>query len=335
MSVPLRPRVRLGTRASRLAMVQAHFIAGRLRDTGIAGEVEFVELSTLGDRTQDRPLHEVWGTGVFTRELDDALTRGDIDCTIHSLKDLPVERPAALATAIVDRVDARDALLLRAGEGTTLMDLPPNALVGTSSPRRVAQLRAVRSDLRFTGVRGNVDTRVRKLDEGEIDALMLAGAGLGRLGLAARITTLLDPAVCTPAPGQGALALESRRDDRELTAAIAERLHQLGPAAEITAERGFLAGLGGGCRVPVGAHAVADGDALHLRGVIADPASGDLWRAEMTGEREHAADLGAALAARDPRGVAGSPAERCGIRCPALTHSFRCRSPGVRSPAAR
>lgn len=300
MAAPLRPLVRLGTRASRLAMTQAHFIAGRLRETGIAGEVEFVELSTLGDRTQDRPLHEVWGTGVFTRELDDALARGAIDCTIHSLKDLPVERPAALATAIVDRVDARDALLLRAGDGQSLADLPSNALVGTSSPRRHAQLRAMRPDLRFTGVRGNVDTRVRKLDDGEIDALILAAAGLGRLGLGGRITAHLDPALCTPAPGQGALALESRRDDVEFTAAIAERLHQAAAGAEVAAERGFLAALGGGCRVPVGAHAVVRDGRVVLRGVIADPATGELWRETIDDDAANALAAGTALAARVP-----------------------------------
>lgn len=300
MSAPLRPLVRLGTRASRLAMTQAQFVAGRLRAVGLAGDVQLIELSTLGDRTQDRPLHEVWGTGVFTRELDEALSRGEIDCAIHSLKDLPVTRPADLAMAIVDRADARDALVLRAGGGATLEDLPLNALVGTSSPRRQAQLRAMRRDLRFTGVRGNVDTRVRKLDEGEIDALVLAVAGLARLGLADRITSYFDPSVCTPAPGQGALALESRRQDADLTAAIAAHLHRADAGYAVVAERGFLAALGGGCRVPVGAHAVVRAGHLALSGVIADPATGELWRDQVDGDAADGARVGAALAARVP-----------------------------------
>jgi len=240
--------VKLGTRGSRLAQWQAEWVRGRLAALGVTAEI--VIIKTRGDAEVDRPLHELEGKGFFTKEIEEALLAGRIDVAVHSLKDLPTQLPAGLALAAVPaRHDAREALV----GGTRLADLPPGARVGTSSLRRVTQVRYLRPDLQVVALRGNVPTRVRKVESGDgCDAALLALAGLERLSLAERATPI-DPLEVMPAPGQGALGLEIRADDRRTR----DALRPLGDAAStqaVAAERALLSALGGGCQAPVAAY---------------------------------------------------------------------------------
>lgn len=259
-------RLVLGTRGSALALAQSGQVAFQLGAlTG--AEVELRVLRTRGDEVQDRPLPEVGGKGLFTAELELALRAGVIDLAVHSLKDLPTEAPEGLMLgAYPEREDPRDALI-----GGALAELPPAARVGTGSARRQVQLLALRPDLQVLGVRGNVDTRLRKLQEGQYDALVLAMAGLSRLGLRPAGLVPLDPADCTPAPGQGALGLQCRADDVRMREHLALLDHAPTRAA-VLAERAFLAALHGGCSVPAGALARVEGQTLRLRCAWADPA---------------------------------------------------------------
>ncbi len=239
--------MKLGTRGSRLAQWQAEWVRGRLSARGVNAEIVLIE--TRGDAEIDRPLHELEGKGFFTKEIEDALLARRIDVAVHSLKDLPTQLPAGLVLgAVPERHDAREALV----GGTRLADLAPGARVGTSSLRRVTQVRYLRPDLQVVPLRGNVPTRLRKVEQGDgCDAALLALAGLERLSLADRATPV-DPLEVMPAPGQGALGLEVRADDRATQAA----LRQLGDAASaqaVAAERALLAALGGGCQAPVAA----------------------------------------------------------------------------------
>ncbi|MFL6076260.1 MAG: hydroxymethylbilane synthase [Mycobacteriales bacterium] len=249
--------LRLGTRASQLALVQAESVAKMLSGFGV--DVELVEISTEGDRSS-RPVAEFGGQGVFVSALRDALLAGDIDLAVHSYKDLPTRPADGLVIAgIPRREDPRDVLCAHDGQG--LLDLPTGARVGTGAPRRVAQLRRLRPDLEYAGVRGNIDTRLRKLADGEYDAIVIARAGLARLGRLDAVTATLDEVL--PAPAQGALALECRAEGAGETpadAALRGLLAQLDDAptrAAVTAERALLATLEGGCSAPVGALAVA------------------------------------------------------------------------------
>ena len=248
--------VRIGTRASPLARVQTDGIASLLRGLYPDLVVEVCPISTTGDRSQhtDAPSAD-WGTGVFVKELEAALLRNEIDLAVHSLKDVPAELPAPLAiVAVPPRADPRDVLI--SPSGACLDTLPEAALVGSTSARRVAFLRAARPDLRFASIRGNIDTRCRKLFAGEYDAIVLARAGLARLELDVSYT-LIDPHVLPPAPGQGALALEARADDARLRALV-QPLHDASTAAAVEAERAFMAALDGGCRLPLAALATPD-----------------------------------------------------------------------------
>jgi len=253
----------IGSRGSQLALWQANWIAARLAELGHETRIEIIK--TTGDKITDVPLAKVGTKGLFTKEIEEALLDGRIDLAIHSLKDLPTEVPAGLALAAVpEREDPRDAMV-----GARLSDLPGGAKVGTSSLRRAAQLRVVRPDLVIESVRGNLDTRVRKLDEGQYRAIVLATAGLTRLGWAHRIAEMLSPDIMCPAVGQGALAVETRAegDVRDICAALNH-----GPThTAVTAERAVLAALGGGCQVPIGAHAVVEGSVLLLAGVVIAP----------------------------------------------------------------
>jgi hydroxymethylbilane synthase len=243
--------LRIGTRGSKLALWQADWIKAELARHGTAAEL--VVIKTRGDAEVDRPFQQMEGKGFFTKEIEDALLAGRIDVAVHSLKDLPTKLPDGLMLGPVpERADTRDALIARAG--ATLALLPTGAKVGTSSLRRVAQVRHVRADFELVPLRGNVPTRVDKvLAKGELDAALLACAGLSRLGLAGSIAARLDPLEVMPAPGQGALGLELRVDDSRTAAALAPLAHPPS-AAGVLAERALLATLGGGCQAPVAAY---------------------------------------------------------------------------------
>jgi hydroxymethylbilane synthase len=276
--------VRIATRRSQLALAQAHWVRGRLEALGAT--VELREFVTRGDRVQDVPLAQVGGKGLFTKEIEEALLSGEADLAVHSLKDLPSELPPGLILgAVPEREDARDVVVLpasgsAAGEG--LGAVPSGARVGSSSARRGAQLRHARPDLRLEDVRGNVDTRLRKLDEGQYDALILAAAGLRRLGLGHRITSALDAALCTPAPGQGALGLQCREEDKAVQGLLA-RLNEPAAFRCVTAERALMDALGGGCSVPLGAYAQIQGEEILLSAVVAAPDGSALVRQSASG----------------------------------------------------
>ncbi len=268
-----RRALRIATRASQLALWQANYVAGRLKSLDPGQEVELVHVTTTGDRVTNASLSALGGVGVFTREIQQALLDDRADLAVHSLKDLPTVPVEGLRLAAVpERASPYDALVLPAGANTPelgLENLSPNARVGTGSLRRRAQLLFLRPDLAFVEIRGNVDTRLRKLDEGQVDALILAEAGLDRLGLSARISTRLAPPELFPAVGQGALGLECRADDAA-TRQIVERLNDPATFASVTAERQTLARLGAGCHAPVGVFTAVDGVELTLEAVALD-----------------------------------------------------------------
>ena len=290
----------LGTRGSALAQTQSRWVAGRLMAAHPGLEVRLEIIRTLGDAVQDRPLAEIGRSGVFTAELERALLDGAVDLAVHSLKDLPtVASPDLDIAAIPEREDPRDVLLLPAPamagatpEEQVTIHLPPNARVGTCALRRRAQLLHARPDLRFLDLRGNVDTRLRKLDGGEYDACIFAAAGLRRLGLHDRALWPLHPTLCTPDPGQGALAVQVRSDRDDLRRWLDALDHPLTRAC-VTAERTVLATVGGGCSTPLGALAdeVVPGQ-LRLVAAVADPDGRTLIRAEASGPVEDPEDLG-------------------------------------------
>lgn len=285
-------RLRLGTRGSALALWQANMVADRLRG-GIPGlEVELVLLKTTGDVRQDVPLATVAGRGVFVREIEAALLRGDVDLAVHSAKDLPSSDPAGLVlAAFCERADPRDAFISSHGG---LNALPPGAVVATGSPRRVAQLKHRRPDLQFTDIRGNVDTRLAKLERGEADALVLAVAGVSRLGREEVITEKLSIEVCLPQVGQACVAVQCRADDAETIERIAQACDHEPTRRAVTAERAFLALLGGGCTAPVAAYArVEAGKALTLTGLVSTLDGATVLRSE---HRENAEQGSASLA---------------------------------------
>ena len=277
----------IGSRGSQLALWQAQWIAARLAERGHETRIEIIK--TTGDKITDVPLAKVGTKGLFTKEIEEALLDGRIDLAIHSLKDLPTEIPAGLTIAAVpEREDPRDAMV-----GARLSELPVGAKVGTSSLRRAAQLRVVRPDLAIESVRGNLDTRVRKLDEGQYRAIVLATAGLVRLGWAHRIAEILPPEVMCPAVGQGALAVETREEGeaRDICAA----LDHAATRAAVTAERAVLAALGGGCQVPIGAHAVIEGDSLGLIAAVIAPDGDRMVKKNDRGAVADAAEIGRRL----------------------------------------
>jgi hydroxymethylbilane synthase len=259
--------IRFGTRGSALALWQTNYVMAELTAANATVTAAYEIYSTKGDRVIDVPLPQVGGKGLFTAELEAALHAGDIDCAVHSLKDLPTEQPVGLALgAIMPRADARDVLISRSGK--TLLELPQGAVIGTSSHRRGAQLKAIRPDIQLADIRGNVDTRIKKaLDPaGQYDAIMLASAGLDRLGFVDVITERLSPELMLPAPGQGAVTVQMRSEwDGH---AHFNALHCVDTALCVTAERAFLAGLGGGCSVPVAAHAVVNNGVVEVTGRV-------------------------------------------------------------------
>lgn len=288
--------LRLGTRASALATTQSGMIADRLRaEWGV--EIELVHISTEGDRSSE-PLAQIGGTGVFVAALREALVRGEIDLAVHSLKDLPTAaHPDLVVAAIPPRVDPRDVLIAR--DGLTLGELPQGARVGTGSPRRQAQLNALGLGIEVAPLRGNVDTRIGKVTSGELDGVLLARAGLLRLGRADEATEIIDPLQMLPAPGQGALACECRADD-DATIRVLERIDDSDTRAAVTAERSLLATLEAGCSAPVGALAeIVEGDdgvELWLRAVVGDISGSPTIRLSATGLPSEAAAVGERLA---------------------------------------
>lgn len=279
--------IRLGTRGSALAIAQSGLVAD-----AIDAPVDLVRIKTDGDRSS-APITSFGTTGVFVSALRDALLAGDVDVAVHSYKDLPTEPAEGLVIAAVpERADHRDALVAR--DGLTFAALPAGSTVGTGALRRVAQLRHVRPDLEYVPIRGNVDTRVRKVTDGALDAVVVAAAGLERLGRAAEITELLDPDLVTPAPAQGALAVECRAGElRDLLS----RLDHVPSRGAVTAERAMLATLESGCHAPIGAHAYVQDDKLVLRGMAAAPDGSAVVRREATGSITDAERIGIGLAA--------------------------------------
>lgn len=274
----------IGSRGSQLALWQANHIKSCLEALGAEVRIEIIR--TTGDKITDVPLAKVGGKGLFTKEIEEALLDGRIDLAVHSLKDLPTELPAGLTLAAVpERELPYDALL-----GAKLSEIPQGARVGTSSLRRSAQLRALRPDLVLENIRGNLDTRIRKLDEGQYDAILLAAAGLRRLGWENRIAELLPPEAMCPAVGQGALGIETR--DHGPALEICRKLEHAPTRAAVEAERALLAGLGGGCQVPIGAHATVERGCLKLRAVVAHPGGSTILRHQCEGAADDAKSVG-------------------------------------------
>lgn len=275
----------IGSRGSKLALWQAEHVAGRLNGLGFECRIEVIQ--TSGDRFQSGPLKSIGNKGLFTKEIEEALLQGRIDLAVHSLKDMPAHLPEGLLIAATpEREDVRDALV-----GARLDELPSGARVGTGSIRRVAQLSAHRPDLQILPIRGNVDTRLRKLDDGEFDAIVLASAGLHRLGWSGRITEYLNVDIMCPAVGQGSLAIETRADDGAAYQACLLLNHPDTNSA-VTAERALLSVLGGGCQVPVGAHGDIRGEQLHLSAVVISPEGAKLVRFEGSAHKRDAVALG-------------------------------------------
>jgi len=297
--------LRIGSRGSPLALAQAREVKVRLA-AAAALDPDHIEVKifrTTGDVLVDRPLADAGGKGLFTKEIEEALSAGAIDLAVHSSKDLPTFLPAGLDIAgFLPREDARDVFISR--KAKTLRDLPPRARVGTASPRRQAMIKRLRPDVSVVMLRGNVETRLRKLDGGEVDATLLAAAGLKRLGLMSAATAILDVDDFLPAVGQGAIAIETRTDDHK-TQSLVATVDDADTATALAAERAFLAILDGSCRTPIGGHARLSGDTVRFRGMILKPDGSDALEVEREGPRSLATELGAD-AGRELRGRAGS-----------------------------
>ena len=284
----------IGTRSSKLALWQADYVEAKLRERYPELHVVQKRMTTKGDRVLDAPLAKIGGKGLFTKELEQAMLEGEIDIAVHSLKDMPTELPEGLVlAAVTERFDPGDAVV--SPRYQTLTNLPQGAKVGTSSLRRRAQLLAKRPDLEIVSLRGNVNTRLKKLEEENFDAIILAVAGLKRLGFHDRITEVLPREICLPAVGQGALAIEARAAD-EATLSLIAFLDDVATRAAARAERAFLARVEGGCQVPVGVYAEAADEALEMEAVIASIDGERLYRKKKAGSALDAEKIGHALA---------------------------------------
>jgi hydroxymethylbilane synthase len=285
--------LRIGSRGSPLALVQAHEVQSRLADAcGLdPAEIEIKIIRTTGDAIQDRPLAEAGGKGLFTKEIEEALLSGAIDLAVHSSKDMTTALPAGLAlSAFLPREDARDAFISHKAQ--SLRDLPAGATVGTASLRRAALVKRLRPGLGIVPLRGNVETRLRKIEEGVADATLLAVAGLKRLGLLSAATALLDLDEFLPAVGQGAIGIETRADDTT-TLALVGKIGDADTATALAAERAFLTVLDGSCRTPIGGHARISGGRIHFRGIIVKPDGSEAFEVSRDGPSAQAAELGA------------------------------------------
>ena len=289
--MPARPLL-IGTRGSPLALWQARNVRARLTEThGLAeGDVDLSVITTSGDRIKDKPLREFGGKGLFTKEIDEALLRGDVAMAVHSMKDLETELPAELCiAAVLSRADVRDAFI--SNKAPSLAELPQGAAVGTSSLRRQAQVKRLRPDLRVVDFRGNVETRLRKLDEGKADATLLALAGLERLGLESRATSVLSTDEMLPAVAQGAIGVTCRSDDVK-TRELLQTLNDERAATTVACERVFLGRLAGSCKTPIAGLAEIEDGILRLRGLMLTPDGTESYGIEVTGPTEHATKLG-------------------------------------------
>ena len=290
-------KITIGTRGSQLAVWQTRWVKAEIEKHHRDIEVDIKIISTKGDRVLDVSLPKLGeqGKGLFSKELEDAILASRVDIAVHSLKDLPTELPVGLHIgAICAREDPRDALVARAG-ANSFQELPQGAVIGTSSLRRQAQLRSARPDLELIAIRGNVDTRLRRLDEGGFDAVVLAAAGLHRLGHSSRVTEYLNDELVLPAVGQGALAIETRADDAAIDE-IVRALDHTPTRLACTAERAFLRGLGGGCLVPIAAHAKIEAGVMTLNGLVASADGSEVMRDRRSGRAEEANLIGELLA---------------------------------------
>lgn len=290
--------IRIATRRSQLALWQAEYVQAELKKHYPDLDVELVEMSTQGDKILDTPLAKIGGKGLFVKELEQAMLDGRADIAVHSMKDVPMEFPDGLELAVIcKRETPTDAFV--SNRFQALAELPEGAIVGTSSLRREVQLREQYPHLDVRSLRGNVQTRLRKLDDGEYDAIILASAGLIRLGLEARITSELTPEQSLPAVGQGAVGIECRSDDTELKALL-EPLDHLTTNIRVTAERAMNKRLNGGCQVPIGGYALLDhmGEVIWLRGLVGRPDGTRVLRDEVHGSIDKAEELGTKLADR-------------------------------------
>jgi len=288
-------RLRIGSRGSTLALAQASWVKRQIEEHLPELQVELRTIRTSGDRFIDAPIKEIGGKGIFTKEIEEALTGGEIDLAVHSLKDLPTQLPAGLTLlAVPKREDASDVLISRSG--AKLADLEHRATIGTGSLRRKAQLLAYRADLQIAPLRGNIDTRLKKLDNGEFDAVILAAAGLRRIGRDNYISQFLPDEICVSAVGQGALGIEAR-DETDLRERLVF-LHDAQTFAEVAAERAFADRLGSGCHVPIGARARVLGNELKIIAVVASLEGQKICRGEIVGHVSEAVELGQNLAGR-------------------------------------
>ncbi len=275
-------RLRIGTRKSTLALTQAQQVRTALCTTAVGWNIELIPITTTGDRFLDVPIESLEAKGVFLKELQEALLRGDIDCAVHSMKDVPTEQPPGLAiAAILQREDPRDALIASG----KLAGLPQGSTIGTGSGRRISQLRAFRSDLHFSAVRGNVDSRIKKWQDGLYDALVLAVAGLKRLGYTKFIAQILPMSIMLPAAGQGAIGIETRIDDYQVINLVSA-LNDPVTHCAVSAERAFLAAVGGGCRRPIGVYGKLVDTQLHLFGRIFDEQNNTMIEGKQSGRSE-------------------------------------------------
>jgi hydroxymethylbilane synthase len=287
--------LRIGTRGSALALAQANWVKSEIESQWPEAVVSLEIIKTSGDHFVEASLQAIGGKGVFTKELEDALLRGDIDLAVHSMKDLPTEVAPGLAIlAVPEREDARDVLVSRSG--ARFNELPAGARIGTGSLRRKAQLLHWRPDLSVAPIRGNIDTRLKKLDAGEVDALAMAAAGLKRIDRVERVSEFFSLDICVSAVAQGALAVQGRKDEK--LAEELEFLNDISTYLEVEAERALLKRLGGGCSVPVGARAQIFGELIEINAVVADPEGDEFYKAELAGMAEKAETLGKELADR-------------------------------------
>jgi len=288
--------IRIATRHSPLAMWQANFVKAELLKHHADLTVELLPMKTKGDIILDTPLAKVGGKGLFVKELEVAMLENKADIAVHSMKDVPVEFPEGLGLSIIcEREDPRDAFV--SNKYKTLSELPLGAIVGTCSLRRQSQIRELRPDLIIKDLRGNVNTRLRKLDDGEYDAIILAAAGLMRLEMENRIASFIEPEVSLPAVGQGAVGIECRLDDEQTLALLAPLNHQQ-TSIRVTAERAMNLALEGGCQVPIGSFALLDGDQVYLRGLVGSVDGTHIIRKEIRGHQDQAKALGEKLAAQ-------------------------------------
>lgn len=291
----MKNKIIIGTRGSKLALWQAEWVKCELKRLYPDLEIELKKIKTTGDKILDVPLAKIGGKGLFVKEIEEALLRKEIDLAVHSMKDVPTDLPKGLhIVAICERDDARDAFVSQT-QNTKFKDLPFGATIGTSSLRRQCQLLNIRADLKVVPLRGNLDTRLKRLDEGKFDAIVVSAAGLKRLGLAERITEILDPEVSIPAIGQGAIGIECRVDDT-FANAIAQTLDHKETTMCVRAERAFLRRLGGGCRVPVAAYARIKNGRIIMDGLVGNATGSKIVKGSIEGRLEESESLGFKLA---------------------------------------